>query len=525
MAHFWAQFHNVLIYVLLAAALVTAVLGHGVDTAVILLVVLANAVIGFIQEGRAEKAFDAIRRMITQRASVLRDGRRIAVDADNSVPGDVVLLEPGDRVPADLRLVKARNLKIDEAILTGESVAVEKDVKPVAIDSPLGDRSSMAFSGTLVVAGQGSGVVVATGVETELGHISTLLSTVETLTTPLVRQMNQFARQLTIAILGLSAAVFAFGVLIRAYAWPEAFMAVVGLSVAAIPEGLPAVMTITLAIGVQRMAARNAIIRRLPAVETLGSVSVICSDKTGTLTRNEMTVRTAIAAGDIIEVTGVGYEPRGAFRRRGQDIDPVEYPTLDTLARAALLCNDATLRQTAGGWIVDGDPMEGALVSFAVKAGHDDDLTRKQFPRTDEIPFDSQHRFMATLHHGHEGNAVIYVKGAPERVLAMCDSQLGPQGPDVLDPNRWLGQIDILGSEGQRVLALAMKPTPPGIRDLAFRDVESGLCLLGIVGLIDPPRDEAIAAVAECRSAGIQVKMITGDHAATARADSGRFYA
>jgi magnesium-transporting ATPase (P-type) len=518
LARFLAQFHHVLIYVLLAAALVTAALGHGVDTAVILIVVLANAVIGFIQEGRAEKALDAIRRMITPRASVLRDGRRITVNAENLVPGDIVLLEPGDRVAADLRLLRARNLKIDEAILTGESVAVEKDVKPVSVNSPLGDRSSMAFSGTFVVAGQGWGVVVTTGAETELGRISTLLGTVETPTTPLVRQMNQFARQLTIAILGFSAAVFAFAILIRAYAWPDAFMAVVGLAVAAIPEGLPAVMTITLAIGVQRMAARNAIIRRLPAVETLGSVSVICSDKTGTFTRNEMTVRTAIAASEIVEVTGVGYEPHGAFRLRGQDIDPADHPTLDALARAALLCNDATLRQVAGGWVVDGDPMEGALVSFAVKAGHDADLTRKQFPRTDEIPFDAQHRFMATLHHGHDGSAVIYVKCAPERVLAMCRSQAGPQGPEALDRHRWLGQIDILGSEGQRVLALATKSAAWETHDLAFRDVEDGMCLLGVVGLIDPPRDEAIAAVAECRAAGIQVKIITGDHAATASA-------
>ncbi|MEX2035583.1 MAG: HAD-IC family P-type ATPase [Xanthobacteraceae bacterium] len=514
----FAQFHNLLIYVLLVAAIVAALLGHGIDTVVILLVVLANAVIGFIQEGRAEKALDAIKGMIAPHASVMRDERRITIGAEEIVPGDIVLLEAGDRVPADLRLVRARNLKIEEAILTGESVAVEKDIKPVDAAAALGDRTSMAFSGTFVVAGQGLGVAVATGLGTELGHISAMLGRVETLTTPLLRQMNQFARHLTAVILGVTVVVFGFAVWFRGYAWPEAFMAVVGLAVAAIPEGLPAVMTITLAIGVQRMAARNAIIRQLPAVETLGSVSVICSDKTGTLTRNEMTVQTAVTAANTFDITGAGYEPRGAFRLAGRDIDVTASPVLGEFTRAALLCNDATLRQTESGWIVDGDPMEGALVSFGVKAGHDAELIRKQFPRTDEIPFDSRHRFMATLHHGHENGTVAYVKGAPEQVIAMCSAQRGSEGREPIEPSRWANVIDTLGAEGQRVLALAMKEMPPGAHDLRFQHVEAELVLLGLVGLIDPPREEAIAAVAECGTAGIRVKMITGDHGATAAA-------
>jgi len=517
-----AQFHNLLIYVLMAAGVMAGLLGHWVDAAVIFAVVLLNAAIGFVQEGRAEQALDAIRAMIMAHASVLRDGNRTTVSAEDIVPGDIVLIEAGDRVPADIRLIRARNLTVEEAILTGESVPVEKSVVPVDANATLGDRTPIGYSGTFVAAGQGLGVIIATGLQTELGRISAMLGAVETLTTPLVRQMDQFARQLTAVILAVSAIMFVFAVYVRGYAWADAFMAMVGLAVAAIPEGLPAVMTITLAIGVQRMAARNAIIRQLPAVETLGSVSIICSDKTGTLTRNEMMVQSVVTASGEVDVTGNGYEPKGAFAHEGKEIDPQDDIVLNELARAALLCNDATLRRGESAWIVDGDPMEGAFVSFAAKAGYDVPLTRKQYPRTDEIPFDARHRFMATLHHGHEGGAVLYLKGAPENVIGMCKRVLGARGTEPVDIDQWLARVEMLASRGQRVLALAMKAMPDGSRDLTFKDVEDGLVLLGITGLIDPPREEAIAAIGECVNAGISVKVITGDHAATAGAIAGQ---
>ena len=515
---FLLQFHNLLIYVLLAAAVMSAGLGHGIDAVVIMAVVLLNAVIGFIQEGRAEQALAAIRSMIDPRATVLRDGRRTTIAAEDIVPGDLVILEAGDRVPADLRLVKLRNLRIEEAVLTGESVAVDKGLAPVAASASLGDRTSMAFSGTLVAAGQGVGVAVGTGAATELGRISALLGEVEKLETPLIRQMDRFARQLTIVIVLISAAVFAFAHLARGYGADEAFMVVVGLAVAAIPEGLPAILTITLAIGVSRMAKRNAIVRRLPAVETLGSVSVICSDKTGTLTRNEMTVRAVVTAGGALEVTGVGYEPHGGFRSNGRDIDADRLPGLLELTRAALLCNDAELRQTDGAWTVDGDPMEGALASLAVKAGHQVEGVRRELPRRDEIPFDAAHRFMATLHHSHDGGAFVLVKGAPERVLAMCSTQLSAGGAAPLDCDYWHAAIVRLAQDGQRVLAFATRPMPADQQDLSFADVDGGATLLGVTGFIDPPRDEAIEAVRDCALAGIRVVMITGDHALTAHA-------
>jgi magnesium-transporting ATPase (P-type) len=513
-----AQFNSLLIYVLLAAAVLAALIGHQIDALVILAVVVVNAVIGFIQEGRAEKALDAIRSMIDPHASVIRDGRRVTVAAEDIVPGDHVMLDAGDRVPADLRLVRARNLRIDEAILTGESVAVEKATDPVDAEASLGDRFSVAFSGTFVAAGHGAGVAVATGAETELGRISTLIGSVERLKTPLIRQMDKFANLLTLVILAISAAVFVFAYGLRGYALADAFMIVVGLAVAAIPEGLPAVITITLAIGVQRMAARKAIIRRLPAVEALGSVSVICSDKTGTFTRNEMMARTVLAATSRLEVSGEGYAPRGGFESDGVEVEPGETGTVRELIRCAALCNDAELRQVDDNWIVAGDPMEGALISLALKAGEDPARLKGDFPRTDEIPFDAQHRYMATLHHSHVAGAFVYLKGAPERILAMCTRQMGDEGPVPIDPDYWHSETEALAGQGQRVLAFATKPIPADQQTLTFSDVEHGATLLGLVGLIDPPREEAIAAVGECHTAGIRVIMITGDHGATAGA-------
>lgn len=514
-----AQFDNLLIYILLGAAAITALLGHLVDAAVVLLVVIVNTGVGFVQEGRAESALEAIRGMLLPKASVLRGGRRQTVESESVVPGDLVLLEAGDRVPADLRIVRARNLRIEEAVLTGESVPSEKSIRPVAEDAALGDRTCMAFSGTLVAAGQGVGVAVATGAGTELGRISRMLAAVETATTPLLLQMATLARRLTFVVLAASAVVFAFGVLVHGMAAADMFMATVAVAVAAIPEGLPAVMTITLAIGVQRMASRSAIIRRLPVVETLGAVSVICSDKTGTLTRNEMTVRAVATADCAYAVAGTGYEPRGGIAVDGADVDPEHAPVLAELARAALLCNDAALRQTDGTWRVDGDPMEGALVAFAAKAGFDPEGDRARWRRDDEIPFDAEHRFMASLHHGHDGDRFVVIKGAPERIIGMCDRERRPEGDVPVDAAAWQARVDALASEGQRVLAFATRAAPE-LDDLSFDAVEGGLVLLGLVGLIDPPREEAIAAVRDCRAAGIRVKMITGDHAATARAIS-----
>jgi magnesium-transporting ATPase (P-type) len=515
---FLSQFNNLLIYVLLVAATLALAIGEISDAVVVLAVVLLNAIIGYLQEGRAEQALEAIRRMIDPRATAIRDGQRISVAAEDIVPGDLVLLEPGERVPADLRMVRIRNLRIDEAALTGESVPVDKSIAPVAAAAPLGDRASMVFSGTIVASGNGAGVAVATGSASQLGRISTLVGTIETLTTPLLRQMNRLARRLTALILVGSASLFAFAVLVRGYHWQEAFMVMIGLAVAAIPEGLPAVMTITLAIGVQRMAARNAIVRRLPAVETLGAVSVICSDKTGTLTRNEMTVRTVLTTEGKFEVSGAGYRPEGTFELNGVIVDPARHPALGELTRAAILCNDAELRESGGAWAVHGDPMEGALMSLGLKAGHDPKRIRKQLARTDEIPFDTQHQFMATLHHSHEDGTFAYIKGAPERLLTMCSRQRKLLDEEPLDRTFWQEATDVTARQGRRMLAVAIKPLSKGKRNLNFSDVKEGATLLGLLGLVDPPREEVLAAIRECHEAGIEVKMITGDHAATAEA-------
>lgn len=516
------QFNNLLIHVLLAAALGTLLLGHPTDAGVILAVVLLNAAIGFVQEGRAEQALAAIRGMLNPRASVLRGGARITVAAEDIVPGDLVLLEPGDRVPADLRLVQARALRMGEAVLTGESVPVDKHTAPVAAQAALGDRACMAFSGTLVAAGQGLGVAVGTGAASELGRISTLISGVESLQTPLVRQMDRMARQLTVVILGVSALAFLAAVFARGYAVADAFLLTVALAVGAIPEGIPAVMTITLAIGVQRMAARRAIVRRLPAVETLGAVSVICSDKTGTLTRNEMTVRRVVTAARAFTVEGTGYAPEGGFMAEGAAADPLADKVANALLHAALLCNDAGLRQHEGQWRIDGDPMEGALVTLAAKAGLDPEATRASQPRLDAIPFDATLRFMATLHADANGTRRILLKGAPERLLTMCGTEAWPEGPRPLDAQAWLTRAEDSARHGQRVLAFAMLQAGPGTdtletATLAGAGLDGGATLLGLVGVIDPPREEAIAAVRACHQAGVRVLMITGDHAVTAR--------
>lgn len=516
---FLLQFHNILIYVLLGSAVITAVLDHWIDTFVILAVVLANAIIGFIQEGKAEKAMDAIRQMLAPHASVLHSGERHSIEGEKLVPGDIVLLEAGDKVPADLRLLKTHGLQIQEAILTGESVPVEKHIEPVPFDAPLGDRSCIAFSGTLVTSGQGKGVVVATGASTEIGRISGLLSEVETLTTPLVKQMGAFAQWLTIFILLIATILLGYGYFVGHHEFTEMFMAVVGLSVAAIPEGLPAVLTITLAVGVQSMARRNAIVRRLPAIETIGSVSVICTDKTGTLTRNEMMVSSVLTHQHLFTLQGVGYEPQGTILLENAEVSPAEYTVLEELARAATLCNDAALHDHDGVWTVEGDPMEGALLAFASKIGIEIRKEQATWTRTDAIPFDAKHRFMATLNHDHEHHAFVFIKGAPEQILAMCKTQSVADGNvEPLNKAYWQEKADSIAALGQRVLAFAVKPVQSEHTVLERTDIESTLTLLGMAGMIDPPRAEAIAAVAECHTAGIRVKMITGDHAKTAAA-------
>lgn len=516
---FLMQFHNILIYVLLGAAVITAFLNHWMDTLVILAVVMANAVIGFIQEGKAEKAMEAIRDMLAPRANVLRDDKRLSIDGEALVPGDIVLLEAGDKVPADLRLITAHGLTVQEAILTGESVPSEKQVSPIAEDSALGDRHSMLYSGTLIASGQCKGVVVATAEQAEIGRISGLISSVETLTTPLLLQMAQFAKWLTALILLIAALLLVYGYFVQHYEFTEMFLAVVGLSVAAIPEGLPAVLTITLAIGVQAMARRNSIVRRLPAIETLGSVSVICTDKTGTLTRNEMMVSSVLTAQHLFALAGSGYQPEGLLTLDDAQVEPDEHAVLEELARAAALCNDAQLREKNGVWLTEGDPMEGALLAFAGKMDINVQQEQAQWQRTDAIPFDARHRYMATLNHNHQRQTVVFVKGAPEQVLAMCQQQRNSDGSSAaLDTRYWTEQAETIAAMGQRVLALAMQEMPAEQTVLEQDAIQHSLTLLGLVGMIDPPRAEAIAAVAECHQAGISVKMITGDHAQTAAA-------
>jgi magnesium-transporting ATPase (P-type) len=526
---FLAQFNNLLILILIGAAGITALLGHWLDTAVILIVVLVNTVLGFIQEGKAEKAIAAIRDMLAPRATVMRDGERQTVDAQELVPGDLVLLEAGDKVPADLRLVEVNTLTIQEAVLTGESLAVEKSTEPVEQAAAIGDRNCMAFSGTLVNTGLGTGIVVATGANTELGRISHLLGDVEQLSTPLLKQIAQLSRWLTGFILLAALLILAWGYYVQGMPFAELFVIVVGLSVASIPEGLPAVLTVTMAIGVQAMARRNAIVRKLPAIETLGSISVICSDKTGTLTRNEMMAASLVMADITVEVTGDGYAPEGEILEHGQPVvlgnKTGTALLLEQVALAAMLCNDAALQQEDDGtWQVLGDPMEAALLALASKAGLDRLAVNAQWPRVDSVPFDARHRYMATLHDCPADSRLgaermIFVKGAPEQLLDMCTHQLDLAGQTrSLDHEFWHQQAQSIAANGQRVLAFAAKPVARTLQQVGHEEVESGLILLGLSGLMDPPRPEAIAAIALCYDAGIEVKMITGDHAGTASA-------
>jgi magnesium-transporting ATPase (P-type) len=518
LARFFAQFNNILVYVLLGAGFVKLMLNLWVDAAIIFAVVILNALLGFIQEGRAEKALDSIRNMLSAEARTVRGGEARLIPAEQLVPGDVVLLESGDKVPADLRLADAKNLRTEEAALTGESVPAEKATDPVSANATVGDRECMAFSGTMVVSGRGTGIVVATGSETELGRINQLLAGVSPLETPLLRQIKKFGYAITAIIAAISVLIFAYGKWVKGIDFVELFQAVVGIAVSLIPEGLPALITITLAIGVQRMAQRNAIIRRLPAVETLGSVSRICSDKTGTLTLMEMMVVSAVTAESAYQVTGDGYSPKGEVRKDGRPAG--EAPVVTLMGRVSMLCNDAELFQEGDAWKVEGDPTEGALYPFASKLGLERQAEQTAYPRIDAIPFESEHKFMATLHRSADGKEVLLVKGAPEVILERCDRQQTVAGePAPLDREHFLKASDALAAQGERVLALAWLENP-GLKagGLGPADLPSTLVLLGLIGLLDPPRKEAIEAVKECHDGGIRVTMITGDHKITAAA-------
>ncbi len=520
---FLLQFHNVLIYILLVAGVGKLLLQEWIDASVIFGVVIINAMLGFLQEGKAEKALDAIRGMLCTQATVLRNGRQSDVNSEELVPGDVVLLESGDKVPADLRLITARNLRVEEAALTGESVPVNKGVDSVSANCSLGDRTCMTYSGTLVVSGCGTGVVVATGSKTELGKINRMLGNVKQLETPLLAQIKKFAVLVSVVILVISAITFTYGVFVRGFEVVAMFKAMVGIAVAAIPEGLPAIITITLAIGVQRMASRRSIIRRLPAVETLGSVTRICSDKTGTLTKNEMTVMSLITSRTRWKVTGTGYDPKGQVVAENRN-DTFSTHGIKEAALIAALCNDARLVQKDEGWKIEGNPTEGALLPFAIKCGADLDALRAELPRVDVIPFESVHKYMATLHKTAAADFTLLVKGAPEVVMNSCLYQLSANGArEALEKTFWDDAAHSLAAGGQRVLALAWKqniPQRPENFDAAW--LPQDLTLVGLVGIMDPPREEAIQAVAECHAGGIRVTMITGDHALTAASIAAR---
>ena len=514
---FISQFNNILVYVLLGAGFTKMMLGLWIDASIILGVVILNGLLGFIQEGKAEKALDSIRNMLSAEARTLRGGEARMIPAEQLVPGDIVLLESGDKVPADLRLANIKNLRTEEAALTGESVPADKTIDPVPEKATVGDRESMAFSGTMVVSGRATGVVVETGSETELGRINQLLAGVSVLETPLLRQIKKFGYAITAVIGAVSVLLFSYGRWVIGMDFVAIFQAVVGIAVSVIPEGLPAIITITLAIGVQRMAQRNAIIRRLPAVETLGSVSRICSDKTGTLTLMEMMVVSAVTAESQYQITGNGYAPEGEVKPSGKPTG--KDSVVGLLGRVSMLCNDAELFQQEGVWKVEGDPTEGALYPFATKLGMDRQAEQTAYPRIDAIPFESEHRFMATLHKEAGGKEMLLVKGAPEVILDACDRQQIADGNALLNRDHFMKASDQLAAQGERVLALAWLENP-GLNAGTLRpaDLPKNLVLLGLIGLLDPPRKEAIEAVTECHGGGIRVTMITGDHKITAAA-------
>ncbi len=511
---FLLQFNNLLIYILITAAIITALMEHWIDTWVILLVVVVNAIIGYIQEGKAEKALAGIRNMLSPHAIVIREGKQKDINAKDLVPGDVVQLKSGDKIPADVRIIESKDFQVEESPLTGEAEAVEKSNKPVREDALLGDRTGMGFSGTMVVYGNAKALVVETGAGTEIGKINRMMSEVQVITTPLLQQIEQFSRWLSFAILGITAGFFAFGYFLRDYAISDLFLASIGLVVAAIPEGLPAIMTITLAIGVQQMARRKAIIRKLPSVETLGAVNVICSDKTGTLTRNEMTAKTVVTVEKLYTVEGTGYEPKGNILVDDQTFPIEEDLVLSRYMQCLRACNNAEISQNENGqWEIVGAPTEAALLSLSLKAGFEDFKPE----RLDTIPFESEHKFMATLNRV-DSEKLIFMTGAPERLLEKCSCEFTAEGKREIDRNSWAKKMEKAASRGQRILGAAFRPAGTDENEIKLPFENPNFIFLGITGIIDPPREEVIEAIKECKSAGVKVKMITGDHALTARA-------
>lgn len=503
---FAKQFKSPLIYVLLAAAILTFFLHEYADMAVIMGVVLANAVIGFVQENKAEHALESLAKMMKPETTVLRDGQRKIISSRELVAGDVVILEAGSRVPADMRIIYSKNIRIDESALTGESLAVEKKIDPIEKeDLPLGDQKNMAFGGTLITQGIGKGIVVSTGAFTEIGRISELIQQAHVISTPLLRTIDRLGKILFVVILMVSVFAFIIGKL-QGFTTLDIFLATVSLAVAAIPEGLPALITISLAIGVKVMASRNAIIRNLPSVETLGSATVICSDKTGTLTKNEMTVTEIFTLEGSFDVSGSGYEPVGDFHSHSREVDPEVYPTLMQTLEAGVLCNDAYLRGEGG---IDGDPTEGALLVSSLKAG------KFHLPRLDSIPFESELRLMATLHEKENGSRLIYVKGSPEKIVELCSSQYDGHQNSAIQSEFILNNAGEMASRGLRVIAMAYKRVSFNYDDLHISDLND-LVFLGLQGMIDPPREEVKTAIQKCKTAGIRVIMITGDHVLTA---------
>jgi calcium-translocating P-type ATPase len=508
------HFNDVLIYVLLVAALLKAILGEWVDVGVIVAVAVANAIIGFAQEGRAERALAGLRSMLSLTAQARRDGDWVEVEAADLVPGDIVRVRSGDRVPADLRLLDVAELRTEESGLTGESEPVTKQVDPAADDAGIGDRFGMAYSGSLVSSGRGVGVVTATGPNTEIGRISAMIDEVEELATPLERQIRRFSTVLSRGILAVAAFMLLFGFGVHDLEVAVLLTAAVAFAVAAIPEGLPAVVTITLARGVQHMARRNAITRNLTSVETLGSVTVICSDKTGTLTRNEMTVQQVLTPERAYEVDGVGYAPTGAVRTQDRTATVQHDPDLHALARVMATANDASLTERDGQWVLVGEPTEGALVTLARKL----DLHLGEVARRAVVPFESEHKLMGTLDELADGPRIVHVKGAPDRILDRCVAERAGDGTHrSIERAAWEAEVDRLSEQGLRVLAAAERVVGTDLTELTLDDLDE-LALVGLVGILDPPRPEAIAAVEEAKRAGIRVKMITGDHAGTATA-------